>query len=161
GRPCSAISTAGPTTAWSGCARATGSASGAAVQFSDGLEARLAFADQGFDKEFRPMFDAYIAAAGIDAPSDDRRPYDDFMPTTTTELHLDAAGVGAVVWATGYRLGFGWVDVPVLDSRDTRDTSGGHHAPWTVGRRPALAAQPALLGARRCGSTLPTASSTS
>ena len=79
------------------------------MQFSDGLEARLAFADQGFDKEFRPMFDAYIAAAGTDAPSDDRRPYDDFMPTTTTELDLDAAGVGAVVWATGYRLDFGWV----------------------------------------------------
>jgi hypothetical protein len=98
------------------------------------------------------MFDAYIAAAGIDAPSDDRRPYDDFMPTTATELDLDAAGVGAVVWATGYQLDFGWVDVPMLDQGDTRDTSGGSpRTPWAVRRRPALAAQPALLGARRCG----------
>ncbi|MGH3982738.1 MAG: flavin-containing monooxygenase [Pseudonocardiaceae bacterium] len=91
------------------------SASGATVRFSNDLDARLAFADRGFDEEFRPMFDAYIAAAGIDAPPDDRPPPDDFMPATTTELDLDAAGVGAVVWATGYQLDFGWVDLPVLD----------------------------------------------
>lgn len=54
------------------------SATGATVRFSDDLDARLAFADRGFDEEFRPMFDAYIAAAGIDAPPDDRQPYDDF-----------------------------------------------------------------------------------
>lgn len=94
------------------------------VRFSDDLDKRLAFADMGFDKEFRPMLDAYIAAAGIDAPADERRPYDDFTPTTTTELDLDAAGVGAVVWATGYRFDFGWVDLLVLYQRDIRDTSG-------------------------------------
>lgn len=88
---------------------------GATVHFSDDLDERLAFADRGFDEQFRPMFDAYIAAAGIDAPPDDRPPYDDFTPTTTTELDLDAAGVGAVVWATGYQLDFSWVDLPVLD----------------------------------------------
>lgn len=91
------------------------SATGATVRFSDDLDERLAFADRGFDEEFRPMFDAYIAAAGIDAPPDERPPYDDFTPTTTTELDLDAAGVGAVVWATGYQLDFSWVDLPVLD----------------------------------------------
>lgn len=91
------------------------SATGATVRFSDDLDERLAFADRGFDEEFRPMFDAYIAAAGVDAPPDDRPPYDDFTPTTTTELDLDAAGVGAIVWATGYQLDFGWVDLPVLD----------------------------------------------
>jgi putative flavoprotein involved in K+ transport len=91
------------------------SATGATVRFSDDLDARLAFADRRFDEEFRPMFDGYIAAAGIDAPPDDRPPYDDFMPTTATELDLDAAGVGAVVWATGYQLDFGWVDLPVFD----------------------------------------------
>ncbi|HEY3896345.1 MAG TPA: NAD(P)-binding domain-containing protein [Pseudonocardiaceae bacterium] len=91
------------------------SAAGARVCFSDDLDERLAFADRAFDEEFRPMFDAYIAAAGVDAPPDDRPPYDDFTPATTTELDLDAAGVGAIVWATGYQLDFGWVDLPVLD----------------------------------------------
>lgn len=91
------------------------SATGATVRFSDDLDVRLAFADRGFDEELRPMLDAYIAAAGNDAPPDDRPPYDDFTPPTTTELDLDAAGVGAVVWATGHQLDFGWVDLPVLD----------------------------------------------
>jgi glycine/D-amino acid oxidase-like deaminating enzyme len=91
------------------------SATGATVRFSNDLDARLAFADRDFDEEFRPMFDAYIAAAGIDAPPDDRPPYEDFTPAIATELDLDAAGVGAVVWATGYQLDFGWVDLPVLD----------------------------------------------
>ncbi len=91
------------------------SACGATVGFSEDLDERLVFADSRFDEQFRPMFDAYIEAAGIDAPPDDRPPYDDFTPTTTTQLDLDAEGIGTVVWATGYRLDFGWVDLPVLD----------------------------------------------
>jgi putative flavoprotein involved in K+ transport len=91
------------------------SATDTTVQFSDDLKERLAFADKGFDDEFRPMFDAYIAAAGINAPPDERPPPDDFAPTGTTELDLDAAGISAVVWATGYRLDFSWVHLPVLD----------------------------------------------
>ncbi|MEQ4205533.1 NAD(P)/FAD-dependent oxidoreductase [Actinopolymorpha sp. B9G3] len=90
-------------------------ASGAAVGFSADLAERLVLAETGFDKEFRPLFDAYIDAAGIDAPPDDRPPYDDFTPETVTELDLDAAGVTTVVWATGYQLDFSWVDLPILD----------------------------------------------
>ncbi len=91
------------------------SVTGATVRFSDDLDERLAFADSRFDEHFRPMFDAYIGAAGIDAPPDNRPPHDDFTPKATTELDLDAEGVGTVVWATGYQLDFGWVDLPVLD----------------------------------------------
>lgn len=85
------------------------------ARFSDDLAERLTFADTLFDREFRPLFDAYAAAAGIDAPPDDRPPPDDFTPEPATALDLAAAGVGAVVWATGYRLDFGWVDVDVFD----------------------------------------------
>jgi putative flavoprotein involved in K+ transport len=91
------------------------SASGATVHFTDDLDERLAFADTAFDKEFRPLFDAYIAAAGIDAPPDDRPPYDTFAPETVTELNLDAAGVASVVWATGDKLDFGFVELPIFD----------------------------------------------
>ena len=41
---------------------------GATARFTDDLAERLRFADTKFDEEFRPLFDAYIAAAGIDAP---------------------------------------------------------------------------------------------
>jgi putative flavoprotein involved in K+ transport len=91
------------------------SAGGATVHFTDDLDQRLAFADSGFDKELRPLFDAYIAAAGIDAPPDDRPPYDTYAPETVTRLDLDAAGVASVVWATGYTLDFGFVDLPIFD----------------------------------------------
>jgi putative flavoprotein involved in K+ transport len=91
------------------------SASGATVHFTDDLDQRLAFADTGFDEELRPLFDGYIAAAGIDAPPDDRPPYDTYTPDPVTELDLDAAGVASVVWATGYKLDFGFVDLPVFD----------------------------------------------
>jgi putative flavoprotein involved in K+ transport len=85
------------------------------VRFSDDLAQRLTAVGQAFDQEFRPLFDAYIAAAGIEAPADDRPPPDDYVPPTSPELDLDAAGIGSVLWATGYGLDFGWVDLPVLD----------------------------------------------
>jgi putative flavoprotein involved in K+ transport len=91
------------------------SATGFTVRFSDDLAERLDFADRWFDENFRPMFDAYAEAAGIDVPPDDRTPSDGFVPPTATSLDLGDAGVGSVLWATGYRLDFGWVDLPVFD----------------------------------------------
>jgi putative flavoprotein involved in K+ transport len=88
---------------------------GAQARFTSDLGERLAFADRRFDEEFRPLFDAYIAAAGIDAPADDRPPADDFVPPVVTEVDLDRAGIRSVLWATGYRLDFSWVDIPVFD----------------------------------------------
>ncbi len=34
-----------------------------------------------------------------------------------TRLDLAAEGISAVIWATGYGMDFGWIDVPVLDGR--------------------------------------------
>ncbi|HMI93748.1 MAG TPA: hypothetical protein VK509_20380, partial [Polyangiales bacterium] len=75
----------------------------------------LLFADTQFDLELKPLFDAYIAAAGIDAPADDRPPRDPFVPATSSELDLTRASVSTVVWATGYRLDFSWVKLPIFD----------------------------------------------
>jgi putative flavoprotein involved in K+ transport len=91
------------------------SAAGATVAFGSDLDKRLTHVETHFDQELRPMFDAYIAEAGIDAPPDNRLAPDDYVPPTVTELDLDAAGVSTIIWATGYRLDFGWVNIPVLD----------------------------------------------
>ena len=32
-------------------------------------------------------------------------------------LDLRADGIAAVIWATGYRVDFGWIEIPVLDGR--------------------------------------------
>lgn len=90
-------------------------ADGTRVRFSDDLAERLAFADATFDEELKPLFDAFIAAAAIDAPLDDRPPRSDFVPPVVTDLDLAAEGITNVVWATGYRLDFGWVQLPVFD----------------------------------------------
>ena len=37
------------------------------------------------------------------------------MPPVVTDLDLDEAGIRTVIWATGYRLDFSWVDLPVFD----------------------------------------------
>jgi putative flavoprotein involved in K+ transport len=91
------------------------SAAGNQAQFSADLADRLAFADAWFDRMLKPLFDAYAAAAHIEAPADDRPPPEQDVPPTATELDLDAAGVRSVVWATGYRLDFSWVDLPIFD----------------------------------------------
>ncbi|CCH32775.1 NAD(P)/FAD-dependent oxidoreductase [Actinosynnema sp. NPDC047251] len=92
------------------------SADGTKVRFHDDLAERLAFGEAQFDKTQRRLFDAYAAAAGLDVPPDDRRPTDDSpVRDAGTELDLADAGIGSVVWATGYRLDFGWVDLPVFD----------------------------------------------
>ena len=31
------------------------------------------------------------------------------------ELDLEEAGIGSVIWATGYRFDYDWVDLPILD----------------------------------------------
>ena len=40
-------------------------------------------------------------------------------------LDLDSAGIGAVIWATGYGVDFGWIDIPVKDANgDPRHRNG-------------------------------------
>jgi putative flavoprotein involved in K+ transport len=41
------------------------------------------------------------------------------------QLDLRAEGIGAVIWATGYGVDFGWIDIPVLDARGDPVHRGG------------------------------------
>ena len=47
------------------------------------------------------------------------------MPDIVREVDLSAANVGAVVWATGYRSDFSWVEAPVLDGFGYPQAPGG------------------------------------
>ncbi|EBA06148.1 hypothetical protein SSE37_05817 [Sagittula stellata E-37] len=63
--------------------------------------------------------DAYVTANGLDLPEEPEArvfPNDpDCMTNPLTELNLSQAGVGTVIWATGYALDYNWLDVDVLD----------------------------------------------
>lgn len=87
---------------------------GERLWFAPGLSASLARADRGFDERFRPLIDQLIEAAGIDAPPDDRQP-PTYEPREVASLDLEEAGISTVIWATGYDLDYGWIDLPILD----------------------------------------------
>jgi len=64
--------------------------------------------------------DAYVARSGLAAPAE--TPPVTASPRAATpapirELDLVASGIMSVVWATGFRRDFGWIDAPVLDDR--------------------------------------------
>lgn len=108
--------------------------------FSDDLPARLALVEAGFGARLGRLADAYIDAAGVDAPPAEPLPVDDWLPADSgARLDLDAAGVTSVIWSTGYGLDFSFLDLPVLDdwnyprhSRGVTDVPGLYAVglPW-------------------------------
>jgi putative flavoprotein involved in K+ transport len=91
-------------------------ADGDRVRVAPDLAANLQFADTFFDERFRVAIDTFIERAGIDAPPDDRRPFD-FRPQSVAELDLAAEGISSVIWTSGYGLDFGWIDLPIFDAQ--------------------------------------------
>ncbi|WP_353711531.1 NAD(P)/FAD-dependent oxidoreductase [Arthrobacter sp. K5] len=86
------------------------------ITFSDDLAARMALVESAFGQRMKVMFDAYIAAAGLEAPVAEPVPVDDWqLPSSGARLDLDAEGITSVIWSTGYGLDFGFLDIPVLD----------------------------------------------
>lgn len=83
---------------------------GQTVYLGDDLANHAAAADD-FALRFRTRVDDYIATNGIDAPEPPRfEPRTDFPPPPT-ELNLKAANVTNVIWATGFRLDYSWIDL--------------------------------------------------
>src|SRR5262249_25762854 len=88
---------------------------GEKVSFADNVEAILTDADDAYE-EFLAAVDAHLHATRTDAPAADDpapRPRAPYAPVT--ELDLGAAGVGSVIWCTGYQLDLGWVQLPAVD----------------------------------------------
>mgnify|MGYP003117726748 FL=1 len=81
--------------------------------FSDDLPERPALMEAAFYQRMKPMFDSYIAATGMSALEPPRK--DHWLPSEPARLNLEAANVTSVLWATGYRLDFSILDIPVLD----------------------------------------------
>ncbi|MFL4476513.1 flavin-containing monooxygenase [Paeniglutamicibacter sp. MACA_103] len=88
---------------------------GSTVRFGDDVAQKVAFAEADFDVRFRPMFDSYAAAVGLDLPQDPPATGRGRVPEGEVSLDLEAEGISAVVWATGFRLDFSWLGLPILD----------------------------------------------
>jgi putative flavoprotein involved in K+ transport len=88
---------------------------GPRLQFADDLLTTTAAADQRL-RGLLAQIDAHATANGLDAellPADRPAPLRPTQPLT----ELDAATIGSVVWATGYRRPYPWLQVPVLDAQ--------------------------------------------
>ena len=91
------------------------SANGTRVAFCDDLNLNMAAAEHKLDKLLERV-DAFIDETRMAATAPDRRPRI-AAEDAPTELNLREAGISSVLWATGYRRRYPWLNVPVLNIR--------------------------------------------
>jgi putative flavoprotein involved in K+ transport len=91
-------------------------ARGGRLEFAPDLLRNLDQAD-AVAESIKSTIDKFIADRGIDAPSEER-----YMPVwepaeEPRQLELDEAGIRTVIWSTGFRTDYGWIEVPIFDGR--------------------------------------------
>lgn len=89
------------------------------LTFAPGLEATIAAGDANFLSVLREA-DAYVAREGLDLPEEPEAraigPMPDCVTAPLASLDLAEAGVSTILWATGYALDFGWLEVDAFDA---------------------------------------------
>jgi putative flavoprotein involved in K+ transport len=93
-----------------------GEAQGSELRFAPDLSRNLDGADATAER-IKAGIDAYIAANGIEAPVE--APY---VPLWAPEsepaaIDLAAENITTVIWSTGFRSNFTWVEIPAFDGR--------------------------------------------
>jgi putative flavoprotein involved in K+ transport len=98
------------------------------LEIAPELAGNLAKADLYY-ATFLDMADDYARQRGLDLPEDPaaRAKLPDPICVTDPIRRLDlwAEGINAVIWATGYGVDFGWIDVPVFDGGGIPIQRGG------------------------------------
>jgi putative flavoprotein involved in K+ transport len=94
--------------------------------FSGGLRNQVALADLKMDR----LLDTFDAWARTHARDADVGPSERFAPTRIPpsprlDLELASGEIRSVVWATGFRPDYRWLDVPVLDRKGRLRHDGG------------------------------------
>ena len=96
------------------------SMSAGTLHFASDLADSLRSGDVAYTA-FLDLVDGFVARQGLDVPeeADARTLRADPACVVSPVRHLeaDAAGIGSVIWSTGYGCDFGWIDLPVFDSR--------------------------------------------
>ena len=87
---------------------------GSTVHFEDNLAASLEHADE-FCRQNMEDIDEYIEKSGIMAPEPDLQTVNWHPMEPRTHLDLEEAGIATVIYATGFRRDFSWLNLPVLD----------------------------------------------
>jgi len=86
------------------------------VGLAPDLPANLTRSDR-YEEELLKQIDAYIARNRLDAPEEQvTQLRDGYEAPILAELDLGQAGIGSIIWASGYRSDYGLVKLPVVDS---------------------------------------------
>ncbi|MBX9650792.1 MAG: NAD(P)-binding domain-containing protein [Xanthobacteraceae bacterium] len=89
------------------------------IEVAPGLAQSLADGDLVY-ASFLNMVDGYIKLRGLDLPEEPEArvalPDPRCVAEPLQRLDLSAENIGAVIWATGYGVDFGWIDIPVKDA---------------------------------------------
>jgi putative flavoprotein involved in K+ transport len=109
------------------------STSGDTLCFAGDLGESLAAGDAAY-RAFLDRVDAHVARATMACPEElEARavlPDPPCVAAPIRQLERTSAGIGAVIWATGYAFDFGWIDLPVLGSHgEPRHVRGGASVP--------------------------------
>lgn len=90
------------------------------MRFNGDLLTNIAEGDKNYLSVLR-MADAYALANGLEMPLEPEAHQIGPMPDCAThplaELDFAAAGITAIVWATGYALDYGWLQVKAFDEK--------------------------------------------
>jgi putative flavoprotein involved in K+ transport len=90
------------------------------LEIAPGLAETLSDGDLVFNT-FLNTVDEYVKRRRMEMPEDpaahEKLADPPGVTAPLTRLDLAAEGISAVIWATGYGMDFGWIDVPVLDER--------------------------------------------
>jgi len=91
---------------------------GSNLRFEDDLEENLLKADHRVVR-VKQEVDRFIERRGLRVPEEisdgDIAPGEGTPPESILELELRREGINTVIWATGYRLDFSWIKLPVFD----------------------------------------------
>ncbi|MBO1358881.1 NAD(P)-binding domain-containing protein [Acetobacter sacchari] len=89
-----------------------------ALRFAADLERNVAAGDANY-LAMLDAADVYVREHGLDLPEEPEArelgALPDCVTNPLTALDLAKAGIRTIIWATGYRLDFGWIDLDVFD----------------------------------------------
>lgn len=89
------------------------------LHFADDLARNIAGGDANY-LSVLDRADAYAAREGLDLPEEpdarQMRADPDCLTHPIRTLDLAAAGITSIVWATGFALDFGWIDIDIFDA---------------------------------------------
>jgi putative flavoprotein involved in K+ transport len=88
------------------------------ASFESDLAANLAGGDEAYAGFVRAA-DAHVAQAGLTLPDEPPCGGASPEPAPVETLDLRAAGISSIIWATGYRYDFAWIDLDVFGTNGT------------------------------------------